>query len=91
MERKNPAVVDAFAHVLKECRAGAGMSQEDLAGRTELSARHISFLETGARQPSLTVLVALAAGLEISLAELCTRLERAMRGVDRARGDDHEG
>ena len=52
MERVNSELVVAFAAVLSDARAEAGLSQESLAERANISTRHVSYLETGARQPS---------------------------------------
>lgn len=48
----------------RECRR---MSQLDLAGRAEVSSRHISFLETGRARPSREMVVHLADVLEVPL------------------------
>lgn len=76
MDRVNEALVSAFAEVLREARLSAEITQEDLAGRAEVSVRFISFLETGKRQPSLSALAAISAGLGISMSALILRLER---------------
>lgn len=76
MERSTQTILEAFAGALRECRREAGLSQEELAARAELSARHISFLETGKRQPSLAVLHSLSLGLGISLTQFAETIER---------------
>jgi transcriptional regulator with XRE-family HTH domain len=75
MERKNEHLIAAFAKVLKEQRKSAGLSQEELAFRTDLSMSYVSLLETKNRQPTLTVLAALARELKISLSELAELIE----------------
>lgn len=75
MERSNQTILQAFAEALRQCRREAGLSQEELAARAELSARHISFLETGKRQPSLAVLHALTLGLGMSLTQFAEAIE----------------
>lgn len=45
------------------------MSQLDLAGRTEVSARHVSFVETGRSKPTKAMLLRLSDQLEIPLRE----------------------
>lgn len=79
MERVNSELVDAFAKVLAEARAERGISQETLAERANISTRHVSYLENGARQPSLTILLALSAGLGLPMSELLHRLESRLR------------
>lgn len=69
MERTNTRLIKAFAKVLKRKRREAGLSQEELAFRTELSPSYISLLETSNRQPTLTVLAELADCLGVGLAD----------------------
>ena len=79
MERRNEDLVTAFARVLRARRKQAGLSQEELAFRAELSVSYISLLETRNRQPTLTVMAALAAELGLSLGGLVGLVE-AERG-----------
>lgn len=80
MDWSDDRLVAAFAAVLRERREAAGMPQEDLAGRAEVSARFISFLETGKRQPSLSALAAISAGLGVSMTVMMADLEERLRG-----------
>ncbi len=56
-----------FAALLKYWRGARGMSQLDLAVTAEVSARHISFLETGRSQPSVEMVLLLAETLDVPL------------------------
>lgn len=76
MERKNQALMAAYAKTLRKRRRAAGLSQEELAFRTDLSMSYISFLETCRRQPTLTVMDAICRELGISLAEFIVEVER---------------
>lgn len=76
MERKNTNLVRSFAKTLKARRKAAGLSQEELAHRLDLSVSYISLLETENRQPTLTVLGAVATVFDISLAQLTSEIER---------------
>lgn len=76
MERRNEHLVAAFAAALSEQRARTGLSQEELAGRADVSARFVSMLETANRQPSLTALLALSSGLGMRLSDLAAEVER---------------
>ena len=58
-----------FGAVLKEWRGIRRMSQLDLSNLADVSARHISFLESGRSKPSRPMALHLAEALEIPLAE----------------------
>ena len=75
MDRSNSALVAAFSEVLRELREQAGLTQEELAERADVSVRFISFLETGRRQPSLSALAAVSKGLGLSMSALILALE----------------
>jgi transcriptional regulator with XRE-family HTH domain len=59
----------AFGDLLKRWRQHRRLSQEELAGAAEISARHVSFLETGRAQPSREMIALLAHVLDLPLAE----------------------
>jgi transcriptional regulator with XRE-family HTH domain len=75
MDRQNDSLIAAFAVTLLDERQKAGLTQEELAERADVSARFISFLETGRRQPSLSTLHALSKGLRISMQDLMAAVE----------------
>lgn len=75
MDRKNTQLVKSFAKALKARRKSAGLSQEEFAHRLGLSVSYISLLETENRQPTLTVLAAVAGEFGISLAEFAAEIE----------------
>src|SRR5215218_6954033 len=60
---------------LREWRQRRHLSQLDLAGDAEISARHLSFVETGRAAPSREMVMKLAERLEVPL-----------RGTQRAPG-----
>lgn len=55
--------------LLRHWRERRRMSQLELAGRAEVSARHVSFLETGRSRPTRAMLVRLSEQLDIPLRE----------------------
>jgi transcriptional regulator with XRE-family HTH domain len=60
------------AHIgdrLREWRQRRHLSQLDLAGDAEISARHLSFVETGRSAPSRDMVLKLAERLEVPLRE----------------------
>ena len=56
-----------FAANLRWWRRHRGLSQLDLAGRTEISQRHLSFMELGRASPSREMVMRLAAALDVPL------------------------
>jgi transcriptional regulator with XRE-family HTH domain len=58
---------DSFGMLLKQWRNQRGFSQLDLAVTSQVSQRHISFLESGRAKPSQEMVLQLAAFLEIPL------------------------
>jgi transcriptional regulator with XRE-family HTH domain len=58
---------DSFGMLLKQWRQQRGVSQLDLAITSQVSQRHISFLESGRAKPSIEMVLQLATVLEIPL------------------------
>jgi transcriptional regulator with XRE-family HTH domain len=56
-----------FASTLRWWRRRRGISQLELAGRAEISQRHLSFLELGRAGPSRAMVLRLAAALDVPL------------------------
>ncbi|MDO9560970.1 MAG: helix-turn-helix transcriptional regulator [Bradyrhizobium sp.] len=65
-ERSQPAHIGDH---LREWRQRRHLSQLDLAGDAEISARHLSFVETGRAAPSREMVLKLAERLEVPLRE----------------------
>jgi transcriptional regulator with XRE-family HTH domain len=61
------SLTDSFATLLKQWRNRACLSQLDLALASQVSQRHISFLESGRAKPSRDMVLKLATVLEIPL------------------------
>ncbi|HET9038335.1 MAG TPA: helix-turn-helix transcriptional regulator [Myxococcaceae bacterium] len=66
MTRRAPAL---FPALLRHWRTRRGMSQLDLALAAEVSARHVSFLETGRSRPSREMILRLSSTLDVPLRE----------------------
>lgn len=62
--------------LVRQNRSILGISQEELALRAHLDRTYISGIERGVRNPSLTSLVALAGGLDMTLSQLLEGLEK---------------
>jgi transcriptional regulator with XRE-family HTH domain len=58
---------DAFAARLRWWRKRRGWSQLELAGRADVSQRHVGFLEVGRASPSREMVIRLAAALDVPL------------------------
>jgi DNA-binding XRE family transcriptional regulator len=65
---------EQFAANLRRLRTAAGLSQEQLAGRTGLHPTEISRLERAVREPRLGTIVRLAQGLDV-------KVERLVSGI----------
>ncbi|MBD5539519.1 MAG: helix-turn-helix transcriptional regulator [Desulfovibrio sp.] len=63
-----------FGEIIAEARAGAGLSQEQVAAAIGASNVFICLLENGKRQPSLTSAILLAWSLGIPPEELARRV-----------------
>ena len=84
-DTQNPALLRAFASELKARRAVLGISQDELAFRAELNRTFIAKLEVAATQPSLSVLLKIAGGLEVELPELVAATMERFRQESRSK------
>ncbi len=73
---KNPLLISALATEMKIRRRELGFSQEDLAGICQLDRPYITLIEVGRKQPTLSVLLRLAEGLQYPLGDLMGRVEQ---------------
>ncbi len=74
-----PEVQRRLGKAVKELRTAKAVTQEELSHRTGLHTTYISDIERGARNPSFEVLVRLAAGLDVPMAELGAAYDRRAR------------
>ncbi len=70
-------MASAVGAILREWRSVRGMSQLDLAGAAEVSARHLSFVETGRAEPSREMVLQLARALDVPFRERNSMLTAA--------------
>ena len=75
---RNLPLIHAFSAVLKARRLQLGLTQEDLAGIVDLDRPYITMLEAGRKQPTLSVLWRIAAGLELSAGDLAARVDEQL-------------
>jgi transcriptional regulator with XRE-family HTH domain len=73
----NESLRETLALVLRECRAAAGLSQEELGYRSGLHRTYISQLERGLKSPTVDVLVALSAALGTQASVILRTAEEA--------------
>lgn len=72
---RNPELIAALGIEVKARRTELEMTQEDLAGRMGIDRPFISLIEVGRKQPTISVLYALAVALELRLEEFAARID----------------
>lgn len=72
----NPLFVQALAAEIKARRNEAGLTQEDLAGASELDRPYITLMEAGRKQPTVSVLWRIGQGLNVPASVLLAGAER---------------
>lgn len=68
---------EQIGSVLRRLRKERGVSQEDLAERSELDRTYISLIENGRRQPTVSTLFAIADALGLKASEIVKQIEEA--------------
>jgi transcriptional regulator with XRE-family HTH domain len=69
---------EAFGLVLRRRRIEAGLTQEQLAFEADIQRVYVSKLELGQYQPTLTMLLTLAAALECAASDLVEQVEQQL-------------
>lgn len=82
MEKSKAETLKALGLLIRQHRTAVGISQEELGLRCNLDRTYISGLERGVRNPSLTALVTLANGLNITVSKLLENLEIEIRRTE---------
>ena len=86
----SPAPGDSFGELLRRRRQQAGLTQEELAERAELSPRGLIYLERGARRPHPSTVRRLAVALALDEAGRAALLAAARGRPDRDAADRPE-
>ncbi len=76
-------IEEAFGLALKRLRNDKGLSQEQLAAKSNLHRTYVSLLERGQKSPSLTTIYRLAQALEVRphcLIQITEEIEREFTG-----------
>lgn len=66
------SIIVSFGEVLRRLRKERGYTQEDLGLRANIQRKHISYLELGEKEVSITTLYKLAYALRLSPGRLVT-------------------
>ena len=72
---RNQSLIAALGVEVKVRRLEIGLSQEDVAGRCDLDRPYITMIESGRKQPTISVMYRLALALDLTLVELSARVE----------------
>jgi transcriptional regulator with XRE-family HTH domain len=80
------AWLDALGALIRAQRVTAGLSLRELAERTKVSNAYLSQIERGLHEPSISVLDAIAAALDVSLEALLAQSGLLAPGDERGRG-----
>lgn len=75
MNSSRDGVLKVLGQLVRQHRGRMGISQEELAARSGLDRTYISGVERGVRNPSLTALMKIADGLNLSVSALLEGLE----------------
>jgi transcriptional regulator with XRE-family HTH domain len=68
-----------LGEALREARAGAGISQEDLAFEAQVDRTYVSQLENGHKSPTVEVLFRICPVLGMAVSELIAQVERRLQ------------
>ena len=69
-----------FGEVVRQARADAGLSQEELADRAGLDRSYVGGVERGDRNPTLLVIAKIAKGLGLTVPQLFSRFHLPGKG-----------
>lgn len=72
-------IITSFGVVLRRLRRERDFTQEDLGFRANIQRKHISYLELGQKEVSITTLYKLADALRLSPGRLVTLIDKEIR------------
>ncbi|WP_109477286.1 helix-turn-helix transcriptional regulator [Paraburkholderia sp. C35] len=79
---------EAFGAVLRARRLEANLTQEQLAFEAEIQRVHVSKLELGQAQPTLTMLLTLAKALDCAASDLIAEVEQRLASAHTKKKSD---
>lgn len=62
---------------IRKARIAAGLTQEELAAKANLSREYINYLERGKRQPTVAVFIRLCKAMKADAPEMLSRIIRS--------------
>ena len=65
-----------FGQLIKALRTNRQFTQEDLSEKSDIGVQYISRIENGSANPTLKIVSALAAALEVALSDIFAGLEK---------------
>jgi transcriptional regulator with XRE-family HTH domain len=71
------SMTNEVAHVIRREREARGLSMSAVAERAGLSQQMVSYVERGMRIPTIDTLLRISIALEVDLADLIQRAQRA--------------
>jgi transcriptional regulator with XRE-family HTH domain len=71
---RDPALI-ALGSAIRRSRKARGISQEELAHRSQVDRSYMSSVERGVQNPGVMLIVAVARGIGISVAELASQAD----------------
>lgn len=72
----DPYTPETFGQVVRDFRLSKGISQERLATKAGIDRAYMGGLERGRRNPSLTMIARVAAGLDIRVSDIFKAIEK---------------
>ena len=75
---RNPLLIQALSATIKARRLELNLTQEALAGHVDLDRPFITLMESGKKQPTVSVLWRLASGLQMTVAELAACVDERL-------------
>ena len=70
------SVPQHFGQMVKKIRKKKQLTQEDLSEKSDIGVQYISRIENGSANPTLKIVSALAAALEVALSDVFSGLEK---------------
>jgi transcriptional regulator with XRE-family HTH domain len=77
-----------FGEELRKLRLKAGLTQEEVAARADVSREYVSMLEAEKNSPTIEVFIRLCRAIGVPPAQVIARVERSMEDDQNERRED---